>query len=143
MQLLDTITMTSTPVALDVHHDKILWHLRDAKRVTPTHGAHPTPSIASPLAYHLPEPWVFCASNETCYPENFEALYLGILPQAHPPGASIDVMGIHPVVTDLFIHNKSFLLKYLTPSKKIYVFLFKKHKTNEIYLKFFFIPMSP
>jgi hypothetical protein len=59
------MTMKSMPMASDVCHDSILWRFPDTKRVTPTHGAHPPPIAASPLADPLPEPWESCVSNET------------------------------------------------------------------------------
>jgi hypothetical protein len=88
-------------VALDVCHDRILWHLRDAIRVAPTHEAHPPPIVASPLAVPLPVPWKPCASNATSFPAHFETLSSHILSLAHPPDSSIGVMRIHLVIVDL------------------------------------------
>jgi hypothetical protein len=37
-------------MVLDAYHDITLRCLQDAGRVTPTHGVHPPPIVASPLA---------------------------------------------------------------------------------------------
>jgi hypothetical protein len=84
--------------------------------------SHPPPTIASPMEDPPPVPWEYCASNATGFPTHFEELSLHILPLAHSPSSSIGVMGIRLNIMDLCMHNKVFLLKYLTPSKNICVF---------------------
>jgi hypothetical protein len=122
--------MTPTPMAPNVCHHSILWPLQDVGRVAPMHRAHPPPIVASPLEGPLPKPWESCVSNKTGCPAHFEALSLHILPLSHPPDSSADVVGIHPAVADLHVHNKEFFLKYLILFKNICVFftLFKKQK---------------
>jgi hypothetical protein len=76
------------------------------KRVIPKHEAHLLPVVALPLVDPLPEPWDSCASNETGFPTRFEALSRLLPPLAHPPGASVDVVGVHMAVVDPHLcHN--------------------------------------
>jgi hypothetical protein len=88
-----------------VCHDSIVRCLRDARRVAPKHGAHLPPVVASPPIDPLPEPWEFFASNETGFPVHFEALYLHLLPLAHPPNASVGVMEVRLAITDPHLRN--------------------------------------
>jgi hypothetical protein len=74
------------------------------------HRSHPPPVVAMPLADPLPKPWVLYASNKTGCFAHIEALSLSLLPLAHPPSVSVDVMEIHPAVVDQPLRNKVFLL---------------------------------
>jgi hypothetical protein len=97
--------MTSKPVASYVCHDSIVWHLQDARRVTPKHGAHLPPITASPPADPLPEPWELFAPNEIGCLACFEELSQRLLALAHPPGASVGVVEVCLAVVDPHLRN--------------------------------------